>query len=80
MQAACPRCGTVSHRVHRSYERRVCDTAVGGQETILHLRIRRFRCGNDACAAKTFRMNTLTPSSTREASIRGKSAKVAPRM
>ncbi|WP_368856953.1 transposase family protein [Microbispora triticiradicis] len=49
MQAACPRCGTVSHRVHRSYERRVCDTAVGGQETILHLRIRRFRCGNDDC-------------------------------
>lgn len=30
------------------------DTAVGGQETVLHLRVRRFRCGNDDCAAKTF--------------------------
>ncbi|GIH47135.1 transposase family protein [Microbispora rosea] len=36
-QAACPRCGMVSQRVHSSYERRVCDTAVGDQETVLHL-------------------------------------------
>ncbi|MEN3541243.1 ISL3 family transposase [Microbispora sp. ZYX-F-249] len=53
-QAACSRCGMISQRVHSSYERRVCDTAVGGQETVLHLRVRRFRCGNDDCAAKTF--------------------------
>ncbi|MFI7033593.1 ISL3 family transposase [Microbispora rosea] len=53
-QAACSRCGMVSQRVHSSYERRVCDTAVGGQETVLHLRVRRFRCGNDDCAATTF--------------------------
>ncbi len=45
----------VSQRVHSSYERRrVCHTAVGGQETVLHLRVRRFRCDNDDCVAKTF--------------------------
>ncbi|MGI5154237.1 ISL3 family transposase [Microbispora sp. CA-102843] len=53
-QAACSRCGTISQRVHSSYERRVCDSAVGGQETVLHLRVRRFRCGNDDCTVKTF--------------------------
>ncbi|WP_352241890.1 ISL3 family transposase [Microbispora sp. NBRC 16548] len=53
-QAACSRCGMVSPRVHSSYERRVCDSAVGGQETVIHLRVRRFRCGNDDCAATTF--------------------------
>ncbi|WP_433501477.1 ISL3 family transposase [Sphaerimonospora sp. CA-214678] len=53
-QAACSRCGTVSQRVHSSYERRVCDTAVGGQEIVLHLRVRRFRCENDDCGRKTF--------------------------
>ncbi len=39
---------------HSRYERRVCDTAISGQETMLHLRVRRFRCGDDDCAAKTF--------------------------
>ncbi|MEV1200012.1 hypothetical protein AB0J07_08390, partial [Microbispora rosea] len=29
-------------------------SAVGGQETVLHLRVRRFRCGNDDCTVKTF--------------------------
>ncbi|WP_167530417.1 transposase family protein [Microbispora hainanensis] len=53
-QAACSRCGPVSQRGRSSYERRVCDSAVGGQETVLHLRVRRFRCGNDDCAATTF--------------------------
>ncbi|WP_449065829.1 ISL3 family transposase [Planomonospora algeriensis] len=53
-QAACPGCGTISARVHSSYERRLCDTAVSGQETIVHLRVLRFRCGNDDCTKKTF--------------------------
>ncbi|MFC4592560.1 ISL3 family transposase [Sphaerisporangium corydalis] len=53
-QAACPQCGMVSQRVHSSYERRVCDTAVSGQETVLHLRVQRFRCGNDDCGKQTF--------------------------
>jgi transposase len=54
VQAVCPACGRASRRVHSRYERRVCDAAIGGQETILHLEVRRFFCGNDACSKKTF--------------------------
>ncbi|MET8160315.1 ISL3 family transposase [Sphaerisporangium sp. NPDC005289] len=53
-QAACPQCGMVSQRVHSSYGRRVCDTAVSGHQTVLHLRVLRFWCGNDECGKKTF--------------------------
>jgi transposase len=43
-----------SQRVHSRYERRLLDTAAGGQETLIHLRVRRFFCQNTACAKKTF--------------------------
>ena len=54
LEAACPGCGAVSRRAHSRYERRLCDTAVAGQETMIHLQVRRFFCGNQACAKKTF--------------------------
>lgn len=54
LQAACPGCGTISGRVHSRYERRIADTTIGGQETVIHLRVHRFLCGNDACGKKTF--------------------------
>jgi transposase len=53
-RAACPGCGTMSQRVHSRYQRRLADTASGGQEVLLHLQARRFFCGNDACAKGTF--------------------------
>ncbi|MFA1551971.1 ISL3 family transposase [Actinomadura chokoriensis] len=53
-EAGCPGCGTVSRRRHSHYERRLTDTAVGRQEVLIHLRVHRFRCGNDACARQTF--------------------------
>lgn len=53
-EAGCPECGTVSRRRHSHYERRLTDTAVGRQEVLTHLRVHRFRCGNDACARQTF--------------------------
>lgn len=53
-EAACPLCGAVSARVHSRYERRVCDLAVSGQEMLIQLTVRRFFCGNSACARKTF--------------------------
>jgi hypothetical protein len=40
--------------VHSRYERRLADIAAGGQETLIHLQVRRFFCRNDACAAVTF--------------------------
>ncbi|MEV0590780.1 ISL3 family transposase [Nonomuraea cavernae] len=54
VKAACPACGTPSRRVHSHYERRLSDTAVGGQEVLIHLRVHRFFCRTDACAKATF--------------------------
>jgi hypothetical protein len=53
-EAACSGCGMVSRRVHSSYQRRLADTASGCQEVLIHLRARRFICGNEACAKGTF--------------------------
>ena len=53
-RAACPSCGGVSGRVHSRYERRLADQAVGGQETVIHLQVRRFLCRNEVCGKKTF--------------------------
>ena len=53
-EAACPGCGVVSQRVHSRYQRKLADTASGGQEVLIHLQARRFFCGNDACAKATF--------------------------
>src|SRR5579862_5569071 len=47
--AACPGCGAVSARVHSSYERRLLDTAAGGQEVLICLSARRFFCLVPAC-------------------------------
>nr|WP_232784359.1 ISL3 family transposase [Carbonactinospora thermoautotrophica] len=53
-EAACPGCGVASGRVHSRYERRLSDTAISGQETLIHLRVRRFFCRNDECEMKIF--------------------------
>jgi len=47
-------CGVWSERVHSRYERRLADTAASGQETLVHLQVRRFLCRNDECARVTF--------------------------
>ncbi|MFC8452554.1 ISL3 family transposase [Kitasatospora sp. NPDC057223] len=52
--ASCPGCGAWSERVHSGYERRVTDTAVSGQELVLHLRVRRFFCDSPGCGKRTF--------------------------
>jgi transposase len=50
----CPACGVRSIRVHSRYERRLADTAAGGQEILILLQVRRFFCRNDGCTAITF--------------------------
>jgi hypothetical protein len=40
--------------LHSHYERRLSDTAVGGQEGLILLRMHRFFCRADACAKTTF--------------------------
>ena len=44
-----------SARVHSRYARRLADTAAGGQEVAVLLRVRRFFCGNDGCASRDVR-------------------------
>lgn len=52
-EAACPGCGVISRRVHSRYERKLADTASGGQEVLIHLQARRFFCGNGTCQKVT---------------------------
>ena len=53
-EAACTGCGVVSRQVHSSYQRQLADTASGGREVVIDLQVRRFFCGNGACAKATF--------------------------
>ena len=53
-QAACTGCGVVSPRVHSRYQRQLADTASGGREVVIDLRVRRFFCGNPGCGKTTF--------------------------
>ncbi|MET7845380.1 ISL3 family transposase [Streptomyces sp. NPDC005356] len=52
--AACPDCGRFSDRVHDSYQRRLKDLPLGGQEVLIHLTVRRFLCGTRDCPRRTF--------------------------
>jgi len=52
--AACPRCGRGSGRVHSRYERRLADAAIGGRRVVIRLRVRRFFCAWPGCPAATF--------------------------
>lgn len=52
--AACPACGTSSQRVHSSYQRRLLDTAAGGRQTLIVLRVRRLFCDTGDCPKRTF--------------------------
>jgi transposase len=52
--AACPRCGCSSGKVHSTCQRRLSDAAIGGRRVRIRLRIRRFFCVNPDCRARTF--------------------------
>ncbi len=52
--AACSGCGASSARVNSRYERRISDTAVADQQTVLHLSVRRFFCATADCTKATF--------------------------
>jgi hypothetical protein len=44
----------LARRVHSRYDRRLADTAIGGQSVVLRLRVRRFFCDTTECAVRTF--------------------------
>lgn len=52
--ARCGRCQQRSARVHGRYARRLRDVAVAGTGLLLEVRVRRFRCDNTTCPARTF--------------------------
>ncbi|MFE3175173.1 transposase family protein [Amycolatopsis sp. NPDC059235] len=52
--AACPSCGSRSGRVHSRYDRYLSDPAIGGQETVICLQVRRFSCDlRSACSGRS---------------------------
>jgi transposase len=53
-EAACPKCGTSSRRVHSRYARTLADAAIGGRQVAIELRVRRFFCTAPGCKRKTF--------------------------
>jgi transposase len=53
-EATCPKCGTVSGRVHSRYSRRLADAAVGGRQVQIVLAARRFFCLAGSCKSRTF--------------------------
>lgn len=52
--ASCSGCGAESGRVHSRYVRTVVDAAVGGQNTVIKLTVRRFFCNDGTCPKTTF--------------------------
>lgn len=52
--ASCPGCGMTSVRVHSRYVRRLVDSAIGGREVLVALRVRRFFCDQPGCQRRTF--------------------------
>lgn len=78
--APCPGCGAKSGRVHSRYERYVSDPAIGGQETLIRLRVRRFFCNNSECARTTFAEQppgVTVPYARRTPMLRGMLEKIA---
>jgi transposase len=53
-EAACPKCGTASGRVHSRYGRRLADVAIGGRRVMIRLTVRRFFCAAPGCKKRTF--------------------------
>jgi transposase len=52
--ARCPLCARRSKRVQSVYYRTVADLPLAGRQLILHLRVRRFRCGAQRCPRAIF--------------------------
>jgi hypothetical protein len=53
-EAACPKCGTVSRRVHSRCSRTLADAAVGGRPTAIALAVRRFFYAAHSCPRRMF--------------------------
>jgi transposase len=52
--ATCPTCGATTRRVHSRYQRQLADTAIGGRQVLVNLRVRRLVCAAAGCPRRTF--------------------------
>ncbi|KLL10599.1 ISL3 family transposase [Frankia coriariae] len=52
---ACPRCGTLTARVHGYHRRWLADLPVGGRPVVIELTLRRLVCPSPDCSQQTFR-------------------------
>jgi transposase len=52
--ATCPKCGTMSGRVHSRYSRTLADAAIGGRQVEIRLAVRRFFCAAPGCGRRIF--------------------------
>lgn len=53
-EVKCPYCGTLSSKVHSSYEREIQDLPVQNRKVILLVKTRKMFCSNCKCEKKTF--------------------------
>ncbi|WP_131770623.1 transposase family protein, partial [Candidatus Protofrankia datiscae] len=51
---ACPRCGTLTARVHGYHRRRLADLPVGDRPVVIEVTVRRLVCPSLDCAQQTF--------------------------
>jgi transposase len=56
--AVCPDCAVVSSRLHSRYRRTVSDLPAQGRTVVIHLTMRRYRCGNHLCQRRSFSERT----------------------
>jgi transposase len=54
LSAACPICNRSSARVHSRYTRKLADLPWQGRRVLIHVRARRFHCGNATCTRRIF--------------------------
>jgi len=57
-RSRCPSCGKYSKRVHDYYYRTITDLPVFQHKTVILLKTRKFKCGNNRCHRKVFSENT----------------------
>lgn len=53
-EVKCPYCGTLSSKVHSSYEREIQDLPMQNRKVILLVKTRKMFCSNCKCEKKTF--------------------------
>ena len=53
-EATCPYCGTLSNRVHSTYNRKFRDLPIQGKKVEVIIDNRKYFCDNPTCAHKTF--------------------------